>query len=90
MRFVLVDDEQVPVSPQDVIGKVMDGSWQAAAEHFGLSESTLRKFVTRNGYSTRQRVWFEKAGEELPNHKHGGYPPMPQVPVPAGPEDEVF
>jgi hypothetical protein len=58
--FVLVGDEQVPVSPRDVLASVQAGGFKAAGERYGLSESTLRKFLAENHYVAVRQVVFQK------------------------------
>lgn len=52
-RFVLVDDEQVPVSPSDAAQAVENMGFKMAAQSWAMSESTLRNFLKRNGYVAR-------------------------------------
>jgi hypothetical protein len=60
--FVLVGDDQVPVSPRDVLAAVQAGGFAAAAERYALSESTLRKFLSENHYVAVRQVSFQKEG----------------------------
>lgn len=75
MRFVLVDDSDVPVSPAEATTCVQERGLKGAAEFYGLSVSTLRNFLKRNGVVSRTTVVYEQ---------------VPQVPVPAGDEDVPF
>ncbi len=73
--WVLVDDAQVVASPNDVLETVRDVGFSGASGVYGYSESHLRAFLKRNGVVSKRTVTYEQ---------------VPQVPVPAGPEDEVF
>jgi hypothetical protein len=59
-RFVLVDEEQIPASPQDVLEYVQQQGFKATAQHFGYSESHLRVFLKRNGVVSRTKVVYER------------------------------
>lgn len=48
--FVLVSDDQLPISPQDAADLVEDRGARLAAQHLGFSEQTLRRFLAKNGY----------------------------------------
>ena len=74
-RFVLVDDEQVPLSPREVADAVEAVGAREAGAKYGFSSSTIRLFLKRNGYIAQRQVTLFKA---------------PQVPVPDGDPDLPF
>ena len=61
-RFVFVDDEQVPVSPKDAALAVENMGFRMAAQSWAVSESTLRNFLKRIGYESRQTMTLVQVG----------------------------
>lgn len=70
-RFILVDDDQLPVSPREAAIRVADDGLPDAARFYGVSAATLRRFLTRNkwqiarskGYVVSQQLEIAEGGE---------------------------
>ena len=57
-HFVLIQKGQQPVYPQDAADRVRAEGFAKAAKHFGVGESTLRKYLHDAGYRfSRKTSW---------------------------------
>jgi len=59
-RFVFVDDQQVVVTAKHVADAVQGMGFKDAAASYATSESTLRAFLKRNGWSAKRSVVWQQ------------------------------
>lgn len=64
-RYVLVRDDQVTITPDEAFQKVKSEGMTTAANLYGVSGQTLRRFLSDAGYrAQRETTWVR---EEAPS-----------------------
>lgn len=67
--YVLVGDDQIPVTPVEAVESVKREGIKAMCEVYDVSEATLRRFLAVNGWHPqRSTTWVKNsAGQEGPD-----------------------